>query len=97
MLFRSHAAIDHNQVEAPVLDYGIPRRVRPSLGRVRYSELRSGRLQLGERQLSCAPAHSPRLAAEIAAELVEQLQSGHFPLRAPLAPLPKRAALQPLD
>jgi uncharacterized protein (DUF39 family) len=91
------AAMDHHQLEAPVLDYGIPRRVRPSFGRARYSELLEGQLQLGERRLSCAPAHSPRLAAEIAEALVQQLQQGHFPLRAPLAPLPKRAALQPLD
>ena len=91
------AAMDNSQLEAPVLDYGIPRRVRPSFGRARYSELLTGQLQLEERQLSCAPAHSPRLAAEIAEALVQQLQRGDFPLRAPLAPLAKRAALQPLD
>jgi len=91
------AAMDDSQLEAPVLDYGIPRRVRPSFGRVAYRELRSGSLRVGERQLSCAPAHSPRLAAEIGTALVAQLLEGRFPLRLPLAPLPKRAALQPLD
>jgi len=91
------AAMGDSQLEAPVLDYGVPRRVRPSFGRASYSALHSGQLQVEERPLSCAPAHSPRLAAEIAAELVEQLQSGRFPLRPPLAPLPKRTALQPLD
>jgi len=91
------AAMGDSQLEAPVLDYGVPRRVRPSFGRASYSALHSGQLQVEERPLSCAPAHSPRLAAEIAAELAEQLQSGRFPLRPPLAPLPKRTALQPLN
>jgi uncharacterized protein (DUF39 family) len=97
LLSAEQAAADHHQLEAPVLDYGIPRRVKPSLGRVRYSELLSGRLRLGSQRLRCAPAHSPRLAAELAAELVEQLQSGRFPLRLPLQPLPQRPALLPLE
>jgi uncharacterized protein (DUF39 family) len=91
------AATGNSELEAPVLDYGIPRRVRPSFGRVPYSTLHSGELRVGDNRLSCAPAHSPRLAAEIAEALVGDLQSGRFPLRSPLAPLPKRAALQPLD
>jgi len=90
------AACGNEQLEAPVLDYGIPRRVRPSLGRARYSELLRGELQLGERRLRCAPAHSPRLAAELAEELIEQLRGGRFPLRCPLQPLPQRPALLPL-
>ncbi len=91
------AATGNSKLEVPVLDYGIPRRVRPSFGRVSYSTLHGGELRVGDKRLSCAPAHSPRLAAEIAEALVGDLQSGRFPLRSPLAPLPKRAALQPLD
>ena len=33
------AACPAEQLEAPLLDYGVPRRVRPSLGRASYSEL----------------------------------------------------------
>ena len=91
------AARGDADLEAPVLDYGIPRRVRPSFGRVSYAQLHTGTLQLQERSLRCAPAHSPRLAAEIAAMLVAQLQAGLFPLRLPLQPLPQRPALLPLE
>jgi uncharacterized protein (DUF39 family) len=91
------AACSNDQLEAPVLDYGIPRRVRPSLGRARYSELLAGTLRLGSQRLRCAPAHSPRLAAELAQELGDQLQNGRFPLRLPLLPLPTRPALLPLE
>ena len=57
----------------------------------------SGELQLGEQRIRCAPAHSPRLAAEIAEALCEQLQAGSFPLRLPLQALPQRPALLPLE
>ena len=91
------AACGNEHLQAPVLDYGIPRRVRPSLGSVSYSELLSGRLQIGEQRIRCAPAHSPRLAQEIGAELCERLRSGRFPIRLPLMGLPQRPALLPLE
>ncbi|MBM5819554.1 MAG: hypothetical protein FJ070_05630 [Cyanobacteria bacterium K_DeepCast_150m_m2_101] len=91
------AAYGNEHLQAPVLDYGIPRRVRPSLGNVSYSELLSGRLQIGEQRIRCAPAHSPRLAQEIGAELCERLRSGRFPIRLPMVGLPQRPALLPLE
>jgi len=91
------AACGNEHLQAPVLDYGIPRRVRPSLGNVSYSELLSGRLQIGEQRIRCAPAHSPRLAQEIGAELCERLRSGRFPIRLPMVGLPQRPALLPLE
>ena len=92
----AEAACDQGELQAPVLDYGIPRRVRPSLGLVDYAQLHSGRLTIDGRQISCAPAHSRRLAEEISAALMEQLQSGRFPLRLPLQPLSARPALRAL-
>jgi L-aspartate semialdehyde sulfurtransferase len=64
---------------------------------VSYAELASGHLTVGERQLRCAPAHSPRLAAEISAELVTRLEQNRFPLRLPPLPLSTHGGLQPLD
>jgi uncharacterized protein (DUF39 family) len=80
-----------------VLDFSIPRRIRPSFGAVPYSHLLAGQIQVAGQPVSCAPAHSPRLAASIAEELVRRLQEDRFPLRLPLAPLSKRPALLPLD
>jgi uncharacterized protein (DUF39 family) len=91
------AACTQAQLQAPVLDYGVPRRVRPSLGSVNYAELLSGELVLGDQRLRCAPAHSPRLAEEMALELCERLCSGRFPIRLPLVGLPQRPALVPLE
>ncbi|MCP9850735.1 homocysteine biosynthesis protein [Cyanobium sp. Morenito 9A2] len=91
------ATAANDQLEAPVLDFSIPRRIKPGFGGVPYSQLLSGRIQVDGRQLSCAPAHSPRLAESIAIELIERLLSGHFPLRLPALSLSGRSALIPLE
>ncbi len=91
------ASVDNDALEAPVLDVSIPRRLKPSFGGVPYSLLRAGRIQVDGRRLPAAPAHSPRLAAGMAAELIERLRAGRFPLRLPLLPLGERPGLVPLD
>ena len=95
------ASTSHAHLQAPVLDLSIPRRLKPSLGMVRYSELQSGQLQLpgpiADKRLRCAPAHSPQLAHSLAAELVRQLDNGLFPVRLPLQPLSSRPSLVPLE
>ncbi|HYP03377.1 MAG TPA: homocysteine biosynthesis protein [Cyanobium sp.] len=91
------AATGDDALEAPVLDVSIPRRIKPSFGGVPYSALKAGRIQVDGRPIPAAPAHSPRLAAAIAAELIARLQENRFPLRLPLAPLGPRPTLIPLD
>jgi uncharacterized protein (DUF39 family) len=91
------AAAAAEELEAPVLDLAIPRQIKPALGSVSYAQLAGGRIRMGDRELRCAPAHSPRLAAEISAELVERLQRNRFPIRLPLMPLSERPTLLPLD
>ena len=91
------AAVGDDQLEAPVLDLSVPRRIKPNLGRVSYRMLRSGNIRLGGRTHSAAPAHSPRLAASMAGELIHWLEENRFPLCLPWQPLSPRPALIPLD
>ncbi len=91
------AAATDDQLEAPVLDFSIPRRIRPGFGFVPYSHLLGGEIQVDGRRLRCAPACSPRLADQIAVELIERLRTGGFPLRLPPLPLTVRSGLVPLD
>ncbi|MFO8238941.1 MAG: homocysteine biosynthesis protein [Prochlorococcaceae cyanobacterium] len=91
------AAAGPEQLEATVLDLAIPRRIKPALGSVSYAQLASGRIVVGERELRSAPAHSPRLAAEITAELVSRLERNRFPIRLPVLPLSARPSLVPLN
>jgi len=91
------AATSNRALEAPVLDVAIPRRLKPSFGGVSYSALRTGWIEVEGRRLRALPAHTPRLAMEIGAELALQLEEGRFPLRLPLRPLGQRPGLRPLD
>jgi uncharacterized protein (DUF39 family) len=91
------AAAGDGQLEAPVLDLSVPRRLKPGFGSVSYAALRSGRIQLEGRGLRAAPAHSPRLAEAIGRELVQRLEQDAFPLRLPTQPLSPRPALIPLE
>ena len=91
------AAAGPAELQAPVLDLAIPRRIKPALGAVSYAALESGSFQLEGRQLRCAPAHSPRLAQSLAEELAVRLREGRFPLRLPAVPLASRPSLVPLD
>lgn len=91
------AATSNRALEAPVLDVAIPRRLKPSHGGVSYGALRAGWIEVEGRRLRALPAHSPRLAMEIGAELEVQLLEGRFPLRLPVAPLGQRPGLRPLD
>ena len=91
------AAVGDDQLEAPVLDLSIPRRIKPNLGRVSYRTLRSGNIRLRGRTHSAAPAHSPRLAASMAGELIHWLEENRFPLCLPWQPLSPRPALIPFD
>ena len=91
------AAATDEELEAPVLDISIPRRIKPSFGAVTYSALKAGSIQVEDRLIPAAPAHSPRLATAMAAELVARLVDGSFPLRLPLQPLSQRPGLIPLE
>ncbi|MEI8251406.1 MAG: homocysteine biosynthesis protein [Synechococcus sp. ELA057] len=96
-LTAQQAAADDDALEAPVLDLSIPRRLRPGFGSANYANLKSGRISVQGRVLRAAPAHSPRLAQEIAEELAERLRSDRFPLRLPLVPLSPKPSLVPLE
>lgn len=91
------AATSNRALEAPVLDVAIPRRLKPSFGGVSYSALRAGWIEVEGRRLRALPAHSPRLAMEIGAELALQLEEGRFPLRLPVCSLGERPGLRPLN
>ncbi len=91
------AAAGADRLVAPVIDFGIPRRLKPNLGQVSYEELQTGQFTLNGRTIRCAPAFSPRLAEAFAEHLADALREGRFPLRQPLRPLGSRSTLVPLD
>jgi uncharacterized protein (DUF39 family) len=81
-------AIRDEELVAPVIDFSIPRRVRPTFGLVSYAQLKSGQITLNGRKVRTAPLASLRRSMQIAEILKQWIESGQFTLTQPVAPLP---------
>lgn len=89
--------VGNDEIRTTVVDYGVPRRSRPSLGQVSYAELRSGSIMLNGRRVPATPLSSLARAREIAAKLKGWLMEGRFLLQEPVAPLPLQNQPHPLE
>jgi L-aspartate semialdehyde sulfurtransferase len=84
----AHCAIADQDLVAPVVDFSIPRRVRPTFGLVTYAQLKSGRLKIDGKAVRVAPLASIFLSRQVAIELKEWIQAGKFTLTEPVAAIP---------
>ncbi|MEO0539743.1 MAG: homocysteine biosynthesis protein [Cyanobacteria bacterium P01_A01_bin.105] len=92
-----HCAVTDSELVAPVVDFSIPRRVRPTFGLVSYQQLRSGRITIGNTQVRTAPLASLYLSQQVAETLKAWIQAGQFELTEPVAPLPCDRSFIPLE
>lgn len=84
----AHCAVQDQELVAPVMDFSIPRRVRPTFGLVSYAQLKSGRLTIEGKTVRAAPLASMYLSRQVAQELKDWILAGKFTLTAPVAPIP---------
>jgi len=77
-------AISNDDLYQNVVDYSIPRRSKPVLKRVSYSELRSGSVDIDGKQVKTAPLSSLKKAREIANKLKVAIETGEFLLQEPI-------------
>lgn len=89
-------AIRDEEIFTEVVDYGVPRRGRPTLGRVSYRELKSGRIAIGERDVRVSPLSSLRKAKDIAETLKSWIEDASFYLSAPVETLPTDTVFKPM-
>ena len=82
---------------APVVDFAIPRRVRPTFGLVNYAQLKSGKITIDGRSVRTAPLTSIYFGTRIAEELKTWVEKGTFLLTEAVAPLPMNRAFLPQD
>jgi len=92
-------ALTDADLQATVFDYGVQRRSRPSLGRVTYAELRSGKIEIEGRKIPTGPISSLTVARRIAEELKSWVAEGGFVLSPPLQQLPQPGSqtVKPLE
>ncbi|MCY7274194.1 MAG: homocysteine biosynthesis protein, partial [Phormidesmis sp. CAN_BIN44] len=82
---------------APVVDFSIPRRVRPTFGLVSYAQLKSGKLTIDGKSVRVAPLASLYLSRQVALELKQWIQAGTFMLSEAVAPIPNDRVFIPQD
>ncbi len=93
----AHCAIQDRDIVAPVMDFAIPRRVRPTFGLVSYAQLKSGTITIEGQTVRTAPLASLYLARQAQLELKAWINQGKFELTAPVAALPKDRNFLPQD
>jgi uncharacterized protein (DUF39 family) len=89
--------VQDGDILAPVVDFSIPRRVRPTFGLVSYAQLKSGTIVIEGQKVRTAPLASIYLSRQVAEELKGWIDSGRFELTAPVAKLPADRAFLPQD
>jgi uncharacterized protein (DUF39 family) len=93
----ARCAVQDKDIVAPVVDFSIPRRVRPTFGLVSYAQLKTGKMTIEGKTVRVAPLASMYLSAKVALELKQWLLAGKFTLTEPVAALPSDRAFFPQD
>jgi uncharacterized protein (DUF39 family) len=93
----AYCAVQDADIVAPVMDFSIPRRVRPTFGLVSYAQLKSGKITIEGQPVRTAPLASIYLARQVAAKLKGWIEAGIFELTHPVAPLPQDRTFLPQD
>lgn len=91
----ANCAIEDKDIVAPVVDFSIPRRVRPTFGLVSYAQLKSGRIKIEGKTVRSAPLASIFRSHQVALELKQWIEAGKFTLTEPVAALPKERSFLP--
>ncbi len=92
-----HCAVLDQDLVAPVVDFSIPRRVRPTFGLVSYAQLKSGRIKIDGKTVRVAPLASIFFSRQVALELKQWIEAGKFTLTEPVAAIPTDRAFIPQD
>ena len=80
--------VEDEEIVAPVVDFSIPRRVRPSFGLVNYAQLKHGKIKIEGQTVRVASVASIYLGKQVAETLKQRILEGNFTLSNPVAPLP---------
>lgn len=93
----ARCAVSDAELVAPVIDFSIPRRVRPTFGLVSYAQLKQGHIQIEGQRVRTAPLVSFYRAEQVATTLKEWIATGQFFLTEAVASLPRDRAFLAQD
>jgi L-aspartate semialdehyde sulfurtransferase len=84
----ARCAVQDQDLVAPVVDFSIPRRVRPTFGLFSYAQLKSGKITIEGKSVRTAPLASIYRSRQVAEELKQWILAGEFTLTEPVAAIP---------
>ncbi|MFA7562708.1 MAG: CBS domain-containing protein, partial [Methanoculleus sp.] len=76
-------AVRDEEIMTSIIDYGTPRRDRPSLATVSYADLKSGSVEIGGERIRTSSLSSYRRARAVAVELKDWIERGKMELALP--------------
>jgi len=90
-------AVQDTELVAPIVDFSIPRRNRPTFGLVSYAQLKSGKITIEGNPIRTAPLASFHRSRQVAIALKNWINSGQFTLTEPVAPISRDRSFLPQD
>jgi uncharacterized protein (DUF39 family)/CBS domain-containing protein len=89
-------AVRDEEILTDIVDYGVPRRDRPKLGKVSYKELKSGAVTVDAKRIKVSSLSSLKTARKIAWTLKSCVEKGEFFLTLPVERLPLDSVFKPM-
>ncbi len=89
-------SVRDEEIYTSIIDYGVPRRSRPTLGKVSYKKLKSGRITVRDRTVKVSPLSSLSGAKKIADALKELIEESIFFLTLPVERLSTETMFSPM-
>jgi uncharacterized protein (DUF39 family)/CBS domain-containing protein len=89
-------AIRDDEIFTHVVDYSVPRRDRPILGKVSYKELKSGTITIDDKRIRVSSLSSLKTAKKIAGTLKSWIENSSFYLTSPVERLPIDSVFKPM-
>ncbi len=89
-------SISDKDLKTNLIDYGVPRRARPTLKITDYEELKSGSIELNGKKIKVSPLTGLKKSKKIADSLKNWIEEGKFLLSAPVEKLPTTTVFKPM-
>jgi len=90
-------SISNKDIYVDIVDYSVPKRDKPTLGRITYADLRKGKITLRGKEVPTASISSYAKAREIAQVLKSWIKKGDFLLTKPVQNLHEEGITKTLD
>lgn len=89
-------AVRDRDIITEIVDYGVPRRARPTVRRVNYEQLYSGFVEIDGTEVKTSALSSRHVARKVACALGESIKKGEFLLSASSEPLSRVGRNRPM-